>query len=264
MESNNPADQAQQQQVQQEQQQVQQDQQQAQQQAQQTQQQTEQQQANNGQPQNPYDQLKMRFVQILQHFWQSYCMEGQLQNCVQVFVPNGNCSFQGEESFQGHEAILNILKLARGRLQSLQFDMDPNHIYVDANMGVCFFRYGYKAQVKGSLNEYIGHGSIHLDHQTMLVKHMNCLEVNTVANGTKVDVWNPSTGVSFTGGGNGGRRWRKWGGQSDTSKWKDWTCNKCNTFNDKMNTKCSNCGSKFTVACLPDKQPEQAMPQAMV
>jgi len=47
---------------------------------------------------------------------------------------------------------------------------------------------------------------------------------------------------------------QKGGKAKDTSKWKNWTCNKCNTFNDKMNTKCSKCGAKFTATYLPEKK----------
>merc|ERR1719210_2414860 len=191
------------------------------------------------QPQNPYDAMKGRFLQILEHFWKNFCLQGQLQNCLQVFIPGGAFIHQGEESL-GHENVFKLLQRARGRHNKIEFNLKPEDVFIDMVKGVNFFKYDFKGFYKDDyenikVNKYTGYGTIHLDPETMLVRRFECFETRT--NTTTVHQSNQGGGMHHqeeeggerqyhnNRGGHHRGRWRP--GGSNTENWVDWTCLKC-------------------------------------
>merc|ERR1719499_3007160 len=94
-----------------------------------------------------------------------------------------------------------------------------------------------------------------------LVRNISQGIIPWVANGCNGRA--PGEGGNRHGGKGGQGRRRGRGGRRrgrrppNPEKWVDWTCPKCNTMNDKMNTKCSNCGQKFSVKSLPTYIPRE-------
>jgi len=198
-------------------------------------------------PQNISQALRQRLLEMMVHFGKGLVL-GDTKASSEIFIDNAGLIFN-QEAALGKANIVALLERLRARHEKLDFNLDPDDVYLDPEKGVGFFKFTvgghYKCKVGLMKGEYVWFGTLHFD-ETGFVRRM---EIHDNKIKTVVVERNPNMpehmiqAETEEGGWKRKKRWGKGGRKG----WVDWTCSHCNTHNPARHTYCAGCEKPFMI-----------------